>query len=111
MASPMDPVAGGAQRAGQSVLIIPPRYARHRSLAAGDLAGEAQPRHRLESQRAVEQLRRIEKRVAVQAAEPRELGAIEARDGAEDPGLLAVLELGLEADHVVERAELVVLAK
>ena len=45
------------------------------------------------------------------AAEPRELGLLQAGDGAEDARLLAVLELGLEADHVEQRAELVVLAQ
>ena len=35
----------------------------------------------------------------------------EARNGAEDPHLLAVLQLGLEAHHVEQRAELVVLPK
>ena len=58
----------------------------------------------------VEQPGRVQKRVAMQPAEPRELGALEARDGAEDARLLAVLQLGLEADHVEQRAELVVLA-
>ena len=47
----------------------------------------------------------------MQAAKPRELGVLQAGNGAEDAGLLAVLQLGLEADHVVERAKLVVLAK
>ena len=47
----------------------------------------------------------------MQAAEPREFGALQARNGAEDARLFAVLKLGLEADHVVKRAELVVLAK
>ena len=45
----------------------------------------------------------------MQAAEPRELGVLQAGDGAEQPHLLAVLHLGLEADHVEERAERVVL--
>ena len=47
----------------------------------------------------------------MQAAKPRELGVGEARDGAEDAHLLAMLQLGLEADHVEQRAELVVLAQ
>ena len=47
----------------------------------------------------------------MQAAEPRELGLLQARDGAEDARLLAVLQLGLEADHVEQRAERVVLAQ
>ena len=47
----------------------------------------------------------------MQAAEPGELGVLEAREWCGTRALLAVLQLGLEADHVVERAELVVLAK
>ena len=65
----------------------------------------------LQPQRAVEQLRRIEEGVAVEAAEARELGVAQAGDHAEDVGLDGVAQLGLEADHVVERAELVVLAQ
>ena len=47
----------------------------------------------------------------MQAAEPGEFGVLEPGNGAEDALLRAVLQLGLEADHVVERAELVVLAQ
>ena len=47
----------------------------------------------------------------MQAAEPRELRFAEARDHAEDAHLLGVLQLGLEADHVPQRAERVVLAQ
>ena len=47
----------------------------------------------------------------MQAAEAGEFGVLQARDGAEDAHLLAVLQLGLEADHVEQRAELVVLAQ
>ena len=98
---------GGGEAACQQ----PDRGGFHIALAAGDLAGKAQPRLRVQPQRAVEQLRRIEEGVAVQAAEPRELGVLQPRNGAEDARLFAVLQLGLEADHVEQRAELVVLAK
>ena len=47
----------------------------------------------------------------MQAAEPRELGVLQAGDRAEDARLLAVLQLGLEADHVAERAQRIVLAQ
>ena len=47
----------------------------------------------------------------MQAAEPGEFRAFEPGDGAEDADLLRVLQLGLEADHVEQRAELVVLAQ
>ena len=43
------------------------------------------------------------------AAEPGELRLFEPRDHAEDAPLLAVFELGLEADDVEQRAERVVL--
>ena len=45
----------------------------------------------------------------MQAAEPREFGVFKARDHAEDAHLLGVLELGLKAHHVVERAQSIVL--
>ena len=47
----------------------------------------------------------------MQAAEPRELGVLQARDRAEDAHLLAMLQLGLEADHVAQRAQRIVLAQ
>ena len=98
---------GGGEAAGEQA----DRGGLDIALAAGDLAGEAQARHRLQAQRAVEQLRRIEEGVAVQAAEPGELRVLEAGDHAEDVGLDGVAQPRLEADHVVERAERVVLAE
>ena len=47
----------------------------------------------------------------MEPAEPCELGALETGDGAEHARLLAMFELGLEADHVPQRAERIVLAK
>ena len=47
----------------------------------------------------------------MQAAEAGEFGILQAGNGAEDAHLLGVFELGLEADHVEQRAELVVLAQ
>ena len=47
----------------------------------------------------------------MQAAEPGELGLLQPRNGAEDTLLRAILQLGLESDHVIERAKLVVLAQ
>ena len=47
----------------------------------------------------------------MQAAEPRELGALEAGDHAKYPHLLGMLELGLEADDVEQGAEAIVLAQ
>jgi sulfur dioxygenase len=47
------------------------------TLAAGDLAGEAQARPRLQRQRTVEQRRRVDVGVAVQAAEAGEFGILQ----------------------------------
>jgi hypothetical protein len=49
--------------------------------------------------------------VAVQAAEPGELGILKPRNHAEDAHLFAIFQLGLETDHVVERAQRIVLAQ
>ena len=45
----------------------------------------------------------------MEAAEPRELGMLEPGNGAEDAHLLGMFQLGLEADHVPQRAERIVL--
>src|SRR3954462_3238468 len=81
----------------------------HITLAAGHLASEAQPWLRAQPQLPIEQLWRVQEGVAVQAAEPGEFGVLETRNGAEHALLRAIVQLGLEADDVVERAELVVL--
>ena len=47
----------------------------------------------------------------MEAAEARELGVLETGDHAEDARLLAMLQLGLEAHHVPQIAERIVLAK
>ncbi len=47
----------------------------------------------------------------MQPAEPRELGLLEPGNGAEHARLLAMLQLGLEADHVPQRAERIVLTQ
>src|SRR6185436_10599777 len=65
------------------------------ALAARDLPGEAEPRIRAKTELAVQQLRAVEEGVAVQAAEARELGALQPRNHAQDARLLAVLQLGL----------------
>src|SRR5437762_689511 len=84
--------AGGGEAAGEEA----DRGALDIALDAGDLPGEAQPRHRLQPQSAVEKFWTIEEGVAVQAAEARELRMLEAGDHAEDLALLAVLQLGLK---------------
>src|SRR5262249_60672831 len=62
----------------------------HVALAAGDLTGKAQARLGIEPQNAIEELGRVQEGVAVKAAEARELGPLETRDGAEDARALAV---------------------
>jgi len=47
----------------------------------------------------------------VQPAKPRKFGVLKARDHPENVGLRAVFQLGLESDHIVERAERIVLAQ
>src|SRR5579872_1199125 len=79
------------------------------TLAARHLAREPKTRRRSQAQLHIQQLRRIEESVAMQAAEPGEFGGLKSRDRAEDSLLRAVLQFGLKADHIVERAELVVL--
>src|SRR6185436_14603662 len=81
----------------------------HITFAAGDLARETDMGARLQSQRLVEKRGRVQKRVAVEAAKPRKLGLLQARDGAKEARLLAVFHLGLEADHVEERAKRIIL--
>ena len=79
------------------------------TLATGDLAGKAKPRVNREAQLLIEQPRRIEKGIAMEAAEAGEFRTLQSRYGPEDAGLLAVFELGLEAHHVEEGCELIVL--
>ena len=70
------------------------------TLAARDLARKAQARANAEPQARVNQLGRIQEGVAMEPAKAGELGLRKARDEAEDAHLLAVLQLGLETDHV-----------
>ena len=98
---------GGGEAAGEK----PDRGALDIAFAPGDLPGEAQTRRAPEAQPRVEQARRIEEGVAVQAAEPRELGPLQPRNEPEHMRLLAVFQLGLEPHHVEQRAERVVLAQ
>ena len=79
------------------------------ALAAGDLARQADMRRCLHAQGEVEQARAVDEGVAMQAAQPRELGPLQPRDQPEHPDLLGMLQLGLKSDHVVERSQGVVL--
>ena len=47
----------------------------------------------------------------MQPAEPREFGVLQPRNGAEHRHLLGMLQLRLEAHHVVERAQRIILAQ
>src|SRR3546814_18770667 len=47
----------------------------------------------------------------VPAPQPREFGILQARNGAEQFNLRSIFELGLESDHVPQRAQLVVLTQ
>ena len=82
------------------------------ALDAGDLAGEAQPRHRRCRRSVVSSSFGLLRKV-LRCRPPRRANSAfcEARDHAEDAHLLGVLQLGLEADHVPQRAERVVLAQ
>jgi len=77
----------------------------------GHLAREAQARGDLHPQGPVQQARAVDEGVAVQPAQPGELGVGEARDHPEHLGLGPVFQLGLEAHHVPQRAQGVVLAQ
>src|SRR3546814_9679935 len=81
------------------------------AFTAGDLAREADMRRRFQAELPVEQFRRADEAVAVEAAQPRELGLLQAGDGAEHADLFGMLELGLEADHVPQRADRIVLTE
>src|SRR5271168_5041760 len=96
---------GGGEPAGDQA----DRRALDIAFAAGDLAGEAQAWARLQPQPGVNKARRIEIGVTMHPAEPGELRLFEPRDQTEDATLLAVFELGLEADDVEEGAERIVL--
>src|SRR5437763_13134471 len=81
------------------------------ALATSDLAGEPQVRLGTKAQRRIEQLWRVEERVAMQTAQAGELGLFQPWNGTKDARLLAMPELRLEADHIEQRAESIVLAQ
>ena len=90
MGSSSAPIRGGGGRArnrppeplgrGEATGDQPDRGALDIALAAGDLAGEPQARRRLQAQQRIEQhAAEFKQRVAMQAAEPRELGRLKTR--------------------------------
>src|SRR4029077_9428909 len=68
----------------------PDRRRLHIALDAGDLPREAKPRIGFEPERGIEQFRAVEEGIAMQSTEPRELGVLEPRNGAEHARLLAM---------------------
>ena len=74
------------------------------ALHPGDLTGQKEVRVVQEIEVGRQQTRRVDEGVAVDGAQAHELGVLQARDEAEDPLLLPVLQLGLKAHQVVERA-------
>ena len=100
-------VLGRGETSGQQ----PHRRAFHIAFHAGDLAGEPQAEVGLQPQAIVKKAWTVEEGVAVQAAQAREHGPLQARDGPEDLALRAVLQLGLEADHVPQGRQRIVLAQ
>ncbi len=89
----------------------PDRGTFHIALATGDLSGKAQAWHGLEAQGLVQQFRAVDKGIAVNAAEPGKLRILQPRDHLEDFLLGTVFQLGLEPDHIIQRAELVILTQ
>src|SRR5436853_3200998 len=83
----------------------------HITFAARHLPCKAEPRLCAQPQLRVQKFWRIQESIAVQSAEADEFGMREPRNGAENALLWTVFQFGLETDHIVERAELVVLAK
>ena len=75
------------------------------------LTRETQAWHGLQPQLFVQKLGTVQIGVAVQTAQARELGVLQAGDHAEDLGLRPVLQLGLEADHVEQGSKRIVLAQ
>jgi len=83
----------------------------HIALAARDLPRKPQARLTAQAQLGVEQLGAVDEGVAMETAQPRKLGPLQARNGAEHAPLLAMFEFGLEAHHVPKRSQRVVLAQ
>src|SRR5271166_6572182 len=97
----------GREAAGQE----PDRRGLDIALTAGDLSGEAKPRLRSQPQRSIQGFRRINERIAMQAAEPCKFGFGKSRNSPKDMQLLTMFQLGLKTHHIEERAEAVVLAE
>src|ERR1700730_9065418 len=54
---------------------------------------------------------RVQKSIAVDSSKAGKTGVLEARNRAENFNLRAVFQLGLETDHIVERAPRIILTK
>ena len=79
-------------------------------LSAGDLPGEKEAVPIMPLQRRPQQHRAVDVSVAMHLPEAHELGTLQSWDHTQDPLLITPLEIGLEADKVVERAGGVILA-
>ena len=79
------------------------------TLDAGYLSRKTKGGARFEAQGAIEQSRRVQESIAMNAAKARKLGAFKARNHPEDFSLRAIFQLCLEAHHIEERAKGVVL--
>ena len=76
----------------------------HVALHPGDLPRQKELRVGQEIEVGRQQARGVDEGVAVDGAQAHELGLLQARNEAEDPFLLSVLQLGLKPHQVVERA-------
>ena len=81
------------------------------ALDARDLSGEEHARARSKLHARIERARRVDERVAVDAAEPQDLRLLEPRDRSQDARLLRPRHARLEADEVVRRGRRVFLAQ
>ncbi|OIQ66494.1 hypothetical protein GALL_519340 [mine drainage metagenome] len=81
------------------------------ALDPGDLPGKANIGARFQPQLVVEQSRRIQERVAMDAAKAGKTGVLQSRNHLENRGLRTILHLGLEADDIVKRPQRIVAAQ
>ena len=96
---------GGCEAAGDQA----DRRALDIAFAAGDLAGEAQARPAFSRRRPSSSRGELRKVLRCRPPSRANSALLEAGDQAEHARLLAIFQLGLEADHVEKRAERIVL--
>uniref|UniRef100_A0A0N4Z8C9 LigA n=1 Tax=Parastrongyloides trichosuri TaxID=131310 RepID=A0A0N4Z8C9_PARTI len=98
---------GGGQSSGEQAH----RRALDIALDPRHLTGEAQARQGLQPHLLVQQLGAVQEGVAVQTAQTRELGVLKPGNHAENLCLYAIFQLGLETDHIIKRAECIILTQ